>query len=413
MQITGYNVAFGDCFLIDEPGKNVALLVDYGSDTPQVLDDVRQNILDTYRDRAFSILLTHFHQDHINGFWKTNLADEIDVHTVYIPDIFGMRAAKVRFDFLQLQVLSDLFSSIVLESRPAEVTLYSLLKRLADMRTKVAFLHSGDEFLFASQTFQVLWPNFNILNIDSRIEKSLIPLLQKFGIVNDNTNFNDEEKVPVSIQYVDTFIDVLLDAYRALSDNEPEYSSALMSRVEEEFQRMSQFFVARTWGLARENPDSFLSELKERLVGIKNQGNRISVVFQDQPREGTSMVLMTGDVTSADMKKIIAGPSKNPGSVCLSRRYTLIKAPHHGTDTHFAETFPLCDYFLISNGEPAPAHKRWGKISYLYSGFYASNKGCQIKCTNPRCQILAMKKIGAKPCELCGKSRKYIRVDFS
>lgn len=413
MHIVGYDTAFGECFLIDEPEKNRALLVDYGSDTPYILESVRKNILEDFRKREFSILLTHFHQDHINGFWKASLSGEIDIHTVYIPDIFSMRRARVRFDFLQLQVLSDLFSSVVLERKPAEITLYSLLKQLTGIRAKIVFLHSGNEFSFASQNFQVLWPNFNILNIDPRIEKSLIPLLQKFGIVDHSIGFDDGGKGPVSIQYVDDFINALLDAYGAFAGSEYENLQSLMGRVEEAFQVMSRFFTTQARELSEEVSDSFLNDLKGRLAGIKNQGNRISIVFQDQPRERMSRILMTGDIPASDMKKIIAGPTKNTGSFPLSQKYTAIKAPHHGTYTHFVESFPPCDYFLISNGQPSSAHKKWGKISYLYSGFYASNKGCQIECTYPRCQILDMKKEGANPCEHCKKGSKRIRVDFS
>lgn len=413
MYIVGYPVAFGECFLIDEPKKNMALLVDYGSDTPCILEDVRKNILKEFREREFSVLLTHFHRDHVNGFWETSLSNEIDIHTVYIPDIFGMRRAQVRFDFLQIQVLTDLFSSVVLERKPTEITLYSLLKQLAGTRTKIAFLHSGNEFSLASQRFQVLWPNFNIINIDPRIEKSLIPLLQKFGIVDHGIGFDEGEKGPVSIQYVDDFIDALSDAYRALASNEYESPQSLMGRVEEEFRKMSQFFSTRAEELSKEVSNSFLSDLKGRMAGIKNQGNRISIVFQDQPQESISKVLMTGDILAADMKKIIAGPTKNTDGFPLSQKYIAIKAPHHGTHTHFVEFFPPCNYFLISNGQPSSAHKRWGKISYLYSGFYASNKGCRIECTYPRCQILGMKKSGANPCEHCKEGNKHIRVDFS
>ena len=124
MELSMYNVKFGDCFLLDEPAAGEALLVDFGSDTPDRLTSVSNDIVSRCGGRELSVLLTHFHQDHINGFWRTHLPDQVNVRTVYLPNIIAMRQTATRLDFLQLEVLRDLLSSVVLEQKSVEVTIH-------------------------------------------------------------------------------------------------------------------------------------------------------------------------------------------------------------------------------------------------------------------------------------------------
>lgn len=405
MYIAGYNVAFGDCFTIVEPAEKETLLVDFGSDTPSVLGSAERDILSHSRDHCFSVLLTHFHRDHINGLWETQLSRKIDIQTVYLPDILAMRETKTQFDFLQLQVLYDLFSSIVLEQKPREITLYALLKQLAAGRAKIIFLQCGSTFQFARQEFQVLWPNFQVLKVDQRIENSLSSLLRQLEVLEtDSVNFPEEQK-RARIRYVDDYIDLLLESYFTLASGEMRERENMLSGLEEQLQATMNGLRQRITGL----PQSVWTDLRKRMASIKNQGNRISLVFQDTPEDNRSRLLMTGDITAADMKRVIDGGKRNPGGFRLAQSYTAIKAPHHGTHTHFVETLPTCGHILISNGKPAPRNRRWGKISYLYGGFYASHKNCQIHCTNSRCQLRGMRATSA--CMNCHGMNPCITVD--
>ncbi len=400
MRVYGYNVQFGDCFVIEVVKNGDALMVDYGSDTPNALQWAEGDILKTFYQRPLSVLLTHFHKDHINGFWETDLPDKVKIQNVYIPNIFAMWQAGRRFSFLQLEVLSELLSSIVLQQKPIEITLYSLLKRLAGSGASVTFLQRGSAFKVAQQEFQVLWPDFRVLKIDPRIEKGLVSLLNDLGILDgDDSEYDDKRRI--DLPYIDKFIDVLVEAYSALTSGEAE-DTRLLAGVEGRFQEMTQFIWARTQNLPRE----VLDALKERLSAIRNQGNRISLVFQDTPQNDSSKILMTGDVTASDMKKIIAGEK---AGFKVAKEYKVIKAPHHGTHTHFVEKFPACETILVSNGKPEPRHRRWGKISYLYGGFYASHKKCQIKCTTRRCQLVGM--AGTPSCVDC-KGHDCIEVEL-
>lgn len=391
MKITGQYVGFGDCFTVDEPRRNETLLVDFGSDTPKALKGAEQNILDCCEGRRFSVVLTHFHQDHINGFWETDLPQKIDIQTVYLPDILAMRRTETQFDFLQVQVLYDLFSSVVLKRRPVEITLYSLLEQLTKNRAKVVFSQRGSSFQFAGQEFQILWPNFSVLKLDSRFERSLSDLLRRLELLDRDESFDRDEKKRAHIRYVDDIINLLLEGYSALHRGEAEAARRRFNRIEELLEDFS--------GWREHLSQDVLDAIKQRMAALKNQGNRISLVFQDTPQGGRSRLLMTGDATAADLDWIITRSEKNLGGPRLAKEYTAIKAPHHGTHSHFVPDFPACGHILISNGTPSPQHLNWGEISYLYGGFYASHRGCQIHCTSDRCQLWTMR--ATRPCGSC------------
>lgn len=69
MKIRQYNMEFGDCFLFTEPGEeDSCLLVDCGfkviNSCGNVINDIHRDIS---RYKKKEALITHFHQDHIDG----------------------------------------------------------------------------------------------------------------------------------------------------------------------------------------------------------------------------------------------------------------------------------------------------------------------------------------------------------
>jgi ribonuclease BN (tRNA processing enzyme) len=125
-----YNVGFGDCFLLH--GERENLLVDFGSDTPNLLSEVATSITEECREKELSILITHFHNDHINGFLDQDLNNNV-IKKIYLPDILQMKRCGGKINFYQLHILSDIFSAIKLKNK-LDITLYSLLKRLTKVR---------------------------------------------------------------------------------------------------------------------------------------------------------------------------------------------------------------------------------------------------------------------------------------
>lgn len=400
MELNMYNVQFGDCFLLDEPKAGQALLVDFGSDTPDILKPVADKIAKRCDGRELSVLLTHFHQDHINGFWKSDLPDLVNVRTVYLPDIMAMRKTATQLDFLQLEVLRDLLSSVVLERRPAEITLYTLLDKLVRAGSRAVFLQRGCPFDLLSARFQVLWPDFSVLNIHPRVEKGFVSLLEDLGLWEVPARFSDGEKVRVRIEPVDHFIDRLTHAYSLLAEGGTELAREALPALGESLEELGQYIRERVGAPS----DTLLARLKERMAAAKNQGNRLSIVFQDEAVGGSSRLLMTGDAAAPDLRRIINHKVEDFPGFYFSQKYAAIKAPHHGTGSHFLPDLSDCQTILVSNGEPALRHLGWGKISYLYGGFYHSHRGCEIQCTNPRCELkekIGKKMTSIKPCASC------------
>ncbi len=386
MKIRMYNVGFGDCFLMREKssgGKEAALLVDFGSDTPGRLSFASQDIANACMGTELSVLLTHFHKDHINGLWETPLLNSVKLKNIYIPDIFKLRnVSGTKLDFLQLSLLSDIFSSLVVQKRPVEITLYTLLQTMMNHRSRLCLLSRGLSFDFASQEYQVLWPSIEGIRIDPRVEESVISLLERRDLIS----YRNER---VYIEPLDSFIDRLSRGYEAFAGEGNR--DVNWQELQESFESMSDFF--------RDGLEGATEEIKEKLPSIKNQGNKISIVFQDRAACGASKLLMTGDVTAPILKKLAANRIQDGCMFRVSDRYQAIKAPHHGTSTHFVPVLPPCETILISNGSPDAIHRNWGKISYQYGSFYGSHRGCQIKCTNPRCELRSLPSV--KSCAAC------------
>lgn len=86
MKIKMYNVGFGEAVLLKKAanGREENLLVDFGSDTPENCiadigqtisknDNVTTEIYNDTKGEEVSVLLSHFHMDHIYGVLETDL----------------------------------------------------------------------------------------------------------------------------------------------------------------------------------------------------------------------------------------------------------------------------------------------------------------------------------------------------
>ena len=144
--------------------------------------------------------------------------------------------------------------------------------------------------------------------------------------------------------------------------------------------------------------------IRDSINNLVDQKNRVSIVFHDIPHNDSSSFLMTGDFKKEDYKYI--SDPQNPPSV--SGQYQLIKAPHHGTDSHFIPTLPQCRDIIISNGDGNSGH---GNIAYGYGALYHSNRGnTTIHCTNRRCELFTSSPPN-HPCANCpGHAHDYIDI---
>ena len=100
-----YNVGFGEATLLKESldDREENLLVDFGSDTPEnCIADIGQTtgknanvtteIYNDTKGEAVSVLLSHFHMDHIYGILETDLLDHVCLKRTYIPNLLFMQS---------------------------------------------------------------------------------------------------------------------------------------------------------------------------------------------------------------------------------------------------------------------------------------------------------------------------------
>lgn len=402
MKVYMYDVAFGDCFLLKD--KEESLLVDFGSDSKHQLDeiaeDIEKKVADKKHKRPLSALLTHFHTDHMNGFLKTNLADKVEIARLYIPNVVQMNASAGQISCARMKVLQAVFESVVINKKP-EITLYSLLKKIMDDKSQVRtihFLSRGSDFEVSGKSYKVLWPCFDGIKYNSRTESKVIDIAQWLGILKkDDHQTPDQEERP-DFGVVDEFIESMVAVYRLLAGAEDiteikqgDRLRTAMLGLDELYEQIAAITDAASKEMAQKGSQKVL-KIKKTIRTLNDQ-NRESIVFHDVVLRGHATMLMTGDVVRSDFDKVIGNTLQPP--IDLHEKYSYIKAPHHGTPTHYLSNMPNCSHILISNGE---GNKQRGKISHCYGGFYSSNRKCRMLCTNPRCELIELSDVnkGAK-----------------
>ena len=392
MRLNIFNMGFGDCFLLQEDNKN--LLVDFGSDfmNTNQLQAVATNIVGLCPQQNLSILLTHFHNDHINGLLQTSLCQQTNVDTIYIPDIFTQTPSNNSISYVQLSLLSNVFQSIRLKQRPS-ITLYNLLQTIMKTNSKLLFLKRGDSFLLSETTFEVLWPCFHTLKVNQKVQNRIIKALTTLNF-SQNLNMAITSNT-VSLGIVDELGNLLSAAFQNLASGF-EINNPAMNELEEKYEQLSDQCSAIFNSLTKNQINS-LTSLAQSMV---NEENRISIVFQDETIQKCSKLLMTGDITKTEFKKILQGTLKSNTALTINQAFKVIKAPHHATRSHFLPILPPCEKIIAANGDTK--HPHWGKIYYEYGSFYGNNRNCQMLCTNPRCELRDLAVKGhAHPCKNC------------
>ena len=417
MEIKMYNVGFGEAVLLKKAanGREENLLVDFGSDTPEnciadvgsgvhhaaphpsdtpenCIADVGQTteknvnvtteIYNDTKDEEVSVLLSHFHMDHICGVLETDLLDHVCLKRTYIPNLLLMQSRDNTYSFLQIQILRELFESVYLyKGKRRRFSLYDLLVKLTNNNATLQFVKAGDHFDFAGDSYSVLWPDFGKIKVNKKVSDSLTKLLRLI-----DADFNDSGEY--TLRFIDEYIDALCDAYSRYEETNGDV------RINEEhIKNLQNRIIEYYFPLLINQDKKIMKAIAKSIESIKRQENRISVVFQDFPRELEANLLMTGDIPKSEIKKI------EPQIEDV--HYKVIKAPHHGTPTYYWKNLPKSDTIMISNGEPRSQHRNWGKIAYEYAGFYNSNKKCKIICTNYRCQVEDLQQCGAQRCNPC------------
>lgn len=380
MDVTMFQMGFGESILIHEGDS--CLLVDCGSESKhsnEYFDDVVKE-LEKYTKR--SLLISHFHEDHMNGvkYLYDHCTQGFDM--VYLPNIFekGNKALEI----LIVQYLKDLGTK-----KSESYQLWQLLLNLIKAKNQVQLIQRGDDFVGSACQFRALWPvNDN---------KKVVALWNQIEASANNIGF--------SLQQISEAADWLRETMRWITEDGDvavKYSRAeeAVSASFENFLNLRTRYIEL---ISRKDEDAKRKTTQLQALFKKLKDNEHSIVFHTV-EEHQLQVLMTGDATKESMLDI-ANNSVLP-YISIKENYHVLKAHHHGTATHYCD-FLSCDRLLISNGETPKSSRGPIAEQYLLNG-----RAKHVYCTNTirsRCEYMKKHNQCADVCVDCKAGG--IRVD--
>lgn len=347
-----HNVEYGECIVLGGAHHEI-LMVDCGSINQKIREGdvdfsayVDPTLMERYSDcssRAF--LLTHYHRDHLCGLYQMLAKRGGYFDQIYLPvspaDSHGQR--------LLLEFALFVYAFLPRQSDYAQVNLSALriFSRVAKSAgaERVFPIEGGSCFSFDGVTYDVLWPKgegypFSDL-FASAVESLNICLASPF--------------LPDAAR---RFLDLKAccgKAYAACCAAAPLQPEA----------------IARLEGLL-EQVDALIPELRllptapdivqlltdpATTAAYSDELNAASVIFHNRRTREASFddLLMTGDAAPESLDAV-AGE--------LYGDYYIVKAPHHGTATHWSHWLSelAASHILISNG----AYQKGGKIAAEY-----------------------------------------------
>jgi hypothetical protein len=378
-----YNVGFGDCFCLRD--RKGSLLVDFGTSNKKIGKLLRDEVFDqVISDLSTipkkSLLLSHFHPDHLSGLlYMINEREQVgEFATIYLPDVFSTpEMTKI----LTLQILADLMADSRLPGR--QVSLTALLETLCVHPCRLAFLKRGMVF---EQKYQALWPDTDYIGreVDEILASIPETLMEGWTVLYNLAEqmrqviWSMSEKGAVSES---SMSDACVAGASLVSDaavgNVPSASDTALNSTHplasegSTRQEMGELLL-KHFGQIRKSQEvvQLLHYFETRQLMLRQFKHKISIVFQNQS-DGELNVLFTGDIPS-DYLQLIA--DNYDGKLPLHEHYWCIKVPHHGTDSHYFDFSGYTpDNMMISNGiyyANSRKQEREARISGRYAGLF-------------------------------------------
>ena len=382
LNVTMFPMGFGESILLHQGDS--CLLVDCGSESKNKNDYFDNVVRELEKYSKRSLLISHFHMDHMNGikYLYDHCPHGFDM--VYLPSIF--EKGDTSLEIIIIQHLNN--ASKASDSYP----IWNLLKDLIQSQNKVRLIQRGDHFDGPACHFEALWPIK---------DTTAITLFTR--TIHNSSNF-----VSALLQDVSEVADNIRQIVQRMistDDIATNYSKAAeeLHGFEDNLEHLQNNFAK----VMREAESSVeKKEIDKLFERIKK--NEHSIVFHTLDNDHTQ-ILMTGDITSSGMNQIakncISKKKLFSPSIPLKTRYEEVKTPHHGikyqTKKGFLEMAQLQDInrLLISNGE-TPELRR-GSIAEQY---LISSSVKHVYCTNTickRCEYLKKHKQCADSCVNC------------
>ena len=362
-----YNVEFGECILMSE--GNQGLLIDCGTDSgPQALP-FSHLISDLNTVSYRQLMISHFHDDHINGIHELIKHYPRSFYRIFLPNIFNTENRFISLillrEYLQIRTVSFGTTSDI----------WSLLKKLLLHRYRLTPLHRGNTFSVVNSNWIVYSPNprqESLKDLFDNAKSRIIKEIERTNNANKEMDllsvedlFNDLKKEGELIcQVVNNYI----EKYREIREDSPEYVAQMDGMIRE----IDKLQVSVLSNLLSK---SILGTkvVKNIISYIQKKENENSIVCEAMTHDDKRL-LFTGDITPGKFKKII------PELIDPIRPFYCVKAPHHGTESYFVNLKSLDPQnIIISNGySHIPSH---AGISNQYRQIGIA----KIICTNGKC----------------------------
>lgn len=365
-EVEAYNTYFGDCIILKDKDDDSNLLIVFGTHclsnffgAYQKRDELEKKIAEDiyarYKSQNISLLITHFHDDHISGLmymYNNEKKFKNFFKNIYIANIWNNKFA----------VASNLLEELLLEKELKScklprsiVTLFDLLDFISVNIVGVRLLSKG--VTFEDNKYITLWP------IAEDCEKNFLSIIQNLKL---STEFKDK-----LIELSETICNYVTQEIAIGQDDRDIVEKTLSCKQKIENMRMEYRVLENR--LLENKEDLVNSQLaEEQKMKLNKLNHKYNIVFQNCV-DGNENILFTGDIEKSQMSKI-----EGAGDIKLHKKYKYIKIPHHGTESHyfdFGKYNP--EYVIITNGKVNINYSEAYRICKAYGNLDAT-----FLCTN-------------------------------
>lgn len=397
-----FNVQFGDCFLLETPTNDAAMLVDFGSTrriAPNVVCDVNSS-LGAYARKY--LLISHFHSDHYSGI--QNLANNIIFDEVYLPNFFCREV--IRLELIMLALLSPLSRSHNIALNLLTVV-PNLLNHLNPC-SRIYYVNRGRRIYNMTDNYRVLWPDGSEIRMDAT--RLYGQLVNYYGLNDILTEF-------------ESLVDGYMEIFPELERNE-DYNNVMSfnERYLEQRQEIltsAQNIINQTMELfarVRREIGGYVRAFSRRITSFQNQ---ISICFDSTNNRRNDMsgtALFLSDIDTANFQRILS----ETNGFRLREEYRAVKVAHHGTKDYFVCNLPSSEFLIISNGT-APSNG-W-RIFALYGWHYSDrtmictnyHNACDYELSYSKCGAYCLNTCtrNSDACERCGNGKSVCGINCS
>lgn len=364
-----HDVEYGDCTVL--VGKNrTVLFVDCGSvsryarDGEDAIHTRFASVFARYAEAAQrQFLLTHYHRDHMSGFLWQIERDPRYFDRVYLPAL--PVSPRGESAFLEVALFAHFFAvpqSAFSLVNTACLTIFDRLDKTVGAE-RVFTLSAGDSFSFDGLFYEVLSPG-----PDFPEDETLLSAAESMNIALSSPRLSGVEAQFLAEK--EAFLRLYakcLTAFRLTDRATPAKRRVYLDALSELWARLSAMREALSHSPAAPDVREILEQPLTR-TAYSDLQNDLSLVFHNTREGGPSNgdILMPGDVSDAVLTRL---------SPKLFDGYYAVKAPHHGTDSHFSRVLGdmAVSHLLISNGD----YHAGGEISTRYI-----DMECVRHCTN-------------------------------